>query len=496
MKKTLLYLTLSLALVVGLLIPAIPISANGYTITVIANGSYSPPPDPQQPLSVSIDWQTTSPSTTGIGSTQFIISASEGTVTLTAPPTSSYGPFNRWIIIDNGIRTPQTQGERTITFNAATLTVLALYRPFNVNVSAVGTYAPPPTPSQTLATPIYWSRTMSPTLPAGSGTKNTFFQVQAIGGSTVTLTAPSTYTSGGITYNFMRWNISGSGQPSGQVTVNIDADADKNATALYSPVLVIQLLPPNVNLVGSSATVFLRTGIAASGIPVGFVIEGPNALASRVVNTDSTGKATFTYTGQFDGQDVIWAYLDADSDGQYDSIPPGPNFPPDSKTTNTVNESWVKNFFTGGGNVKNDKKVTWTFEGTVGVLPTGGAIGEFNLIDQSKGKTYHLDNISWLIFYGESTGSPSANHNAVRFRASGIVSDGTVSTPVIMVIVAKDVAEPGKDHDLLGVELVSIGGVNSPTGLIGQVSVPELPSPVLEQLVAISGGNFQVHDVN
>jgi hypothetical protein len=295
-----------------------------------------------------------------------------------------------------------------------------------------------------------------------------------------------------MSYQFRRWMVAGVGQPTNQRIITFNADANKPATALYGPILTIQTLPPTVNPVGADATVWLNTGISASDIKVGFVIEGPNAIASGFADTDATGKATFTYTGNNDGADNIWAYIDADKNGQYDPSP-GPGQPGDPRTTNTVSESWVKNFVTGGGNIKDGKKVAWTFSGTAGVLPEGGASGEFELVNHVTKVTYHLDNFLWLTFYGGETQSPPASHDTARFRATGTRNDGAA---VVIVIITQDVAEPGKDADKIAVELVSVNGVINPVGLIGFIGVPELPQPQPPpQLVTISGGNFQIHDM-
>jgi hypothetical protein len=250
--------------------------------------------------------------------------------------------------------------------------------------------------------------------------------------------------------------------------------------------------PPgsDINPVGITHTVWENIGLTVSGIKVMFTITGANSAASGFAVTDSTGKATFTYTGVNEGVDSIFSYIDVNKNGSWDSGEP--------KSPNTTMKFWVKNFVTGGGNIKDSKKVIWTFDGIVGVNPEGGAIGSLHLEDKVTKQTYDLNQFSGLSFSGPPTDSPSATHNTARFRGTGTRGDGI---GVMMVIMMQDNGEPGKDVDKIAVELVSVNGIINPVGLIGSIDVPDkplnnpgFPTPPLT-LVTISGGNFQVHDL-
>ncbi|MDX1521408.1 MAG: choice-of-anchor L domain-containing protein [Anaerolineae bacterium] len=84
--------------------------------------------------------------------------------------------------------------------------------------------------------------------------------------------------------------------------------------------LVIDLTPETAaKQVGTrhsvSALIFDEDGNPAIGQPVGFSITGANPTTGSGV-TDANGRATFTYTGNTVGQDVITAWADQNSDGQ------------------------------------------------------------------------------------------------------------------------------------------------------------------------------------
>ncbi|OGO39621.1 MAG: hypothetical protein A2147_09880 [Chloroflexi bacterium RBG_16_57_8] len=259
----------------------------------------------------------------------------------------------------------------------------------------------------------------------------------------------------------------------------------------------------DVNPVGISHKVWVDlTAIAGEptaptlgGIPVRFVIEGPNAGASGVAYTDDAGRATFEYYGN-EGMDRIWAYIDGDGDQVRDSNEP--------RSSNTALKFWVRHFVTGGGNIKDGKKVTWTFSGAVGVLPEGGAVGSFQIVDQSTKEVYSVDEFVVLSFYGSEAGSPTATHNTARFRGVGTrSSDGA---RVEVVIILEDNGEPGKDADKIAAEVARVGaGPNNVNviPLIGNVYVPERyppppappTTPPPSELVTISGGNIQVHNM-
>jgi hypothetical protein len=343
---------------------------------------------------------------------------------------------------------------------------------------------PPPPPSQTRTTyfPLY--------TPAGSG-------------KTVNLEAPLTYykTSDLSYYVFRFWVLGNTGTPPplpaqtlNQRTLSFSPDADKTANAIYQQIFNlgnINYEGPNINPVGIEHKVWVDLGTLPvvlppkiSGIPVTFKINGANSGLADTVDTDSNGIAKFTYTGVNEGRDTIWAFIDSNNNGQWDTGEP--------RSLNSTDKWWVAHFVTGGGNIKEGKKVTWTFSGIVGVNPGGGATGSFEINDNSHKISYKLDQFIVLTFSGDPTESPNASMNYARFRGIGTRSDGA---NVVMVIIIQDNSEPGAGHDKIAIELVSVDGVVNPQGLIGSVDVPDLPPLPPLQLKTISGGNFQVHDL-
>lgn len=351
-------------------------------------------------------------------------------------------------------------------------------------------------PGKPIAASIVWSGTT----PAQGGTNNTPFPVITDGGS-VTVAAPLTSNNQSLNFFvFRNWVVITpqpypqppivNPQPTDQKEITFAATANKTAVAIYKQIFNLGNIvsnQPNVKPVGISHSVWVNTGVPVVGVRVNFLIQpGPNSAASGSAYTDPTGKATFTYTGINDGQDIIWAYLDSNGNGAYDSGEP--------RTNNTINISWVKNFVTGGGNIKVDGKVTWTFDGTVGVLPEGGVVGEFNLVDKVNGLSYHLGpQFGFFGFSGGETESPPVSRNTARFRGFGTRSDGAAVTIVIMI---QDVAEPGAGLDRIAAVLVSVNNQNVGQKLIGSVSgIPEFSS-LPQEWWTISGGNFQVHDMN
>ena len=352
-------------------------------------------------------------------------------------------------------------------------------------------------PGQPMVVPIVWSGTT----PVQGGTNNTPITVTTEGGS-LTVTAPLTSNNGSLNFFIFRnWVVITpqppsspiiSPQPTDQRTITFATNANKTAIASYQQVFNLGNIAssqPSTNPLGISHSVYANTGVPVAGVKVNFLIQpGPNSAASGFAYTDATGRATFTWTGTYDGTDAVWAYLDSNQNSQFDSGEP--------RTNNTINTFWVNNFVTGGGNIKVDKKVAWTFSGTVGVPPEGGTIGDIEIVDHVNNETYTLDQFVVLFFYDDpnptDATSPPGSHNTARFRGTGTrSSDGA---RVEMVIVMQDNAEPGREADKIAVQLVRVNGVLAVNGLIGSVNVPEAPGTPLV-MVTISGGNFQVHNI-
>ena len=344
-----------------------------------------------------------------------------------------------------------------------------------------------PTGAPLPGVPINWSKTTGP-LP-NSGETNTSFLIKNASGN-VTVTAPFAYSNLLRFYVFRVWDVAPAGlplphptQPLDQRTVTFATPENMGAVAIYQRISNLGTIYPlaDINPVGITHTVWVNIGVAVPGIEVVFKIDGVNSAASGFAYTDPTGKAAFTYTGTNGGMDNIFAYIDSSGNGNWETGEP--------RSTNTALKSWVENFVTGGGNIKEDKKVVWTLSGTVRVLPEGGAVGEFSLVNHDTKTTYYLDNFITLTFSEEEAQSPPAIHKRVRFRADGTRSDGAIIT---MFVVIRDNDEPGTDE--IAVELVSVDGNVIPApGPIGSVNVREKPGSTL-QVVELSGGNFQIHD--
>jgi hypothetical protein len=136
----------------------------------------------------------------------------------------------------------------------------------------------------------------------------------------------------------------------------------------------------------------------------------------------------------------------------------------------------LENFVTGGGKInksngKNGKKVAWTFAGTVGNLE-GGSVGQFQIVDHTNKVAYHCNNnFSYLVFSGDEAQSPMASHNTAEFTGTFTGNDGSVGVEVTVTI--EDLGEPGA-----GVDWITLDG----------------PIITLDRTL-ISGGNFQVHDI-
>ena len=131
----------------------------------------------------------------------------------------------------------------------------------------------------------------------------------------------------------------------------------------------------------------------------------------------------------------------------------------------------LENFVTGGGTIKSGKTVAWAFAGTVGNLEDG-SVGQFQIVDHANKISYHCNNnfSSALVFSGGLATSPPASHNIATF--TGTFTNNRNATTVAITVTIQDLGEPGA-----GVDKITISG-----GLT-----------ITEQ--TISGGNFQVHDI-
>jgi len=226
---------------------------------------------------------------------------------------------------------------------------------------------------------------------------------------------------------------------------------------------------PAYNPVGTDHTVSVNIGNAVADIPVTFVVTGANPT-SGVEYTDSTGTATFTYTGNNPGVDTIYAFIDCNGNGSWDEGEP--------KSSADATKYWLENFVTGGGNYKEGKTVKYTFGGNVGYLPDGTIVGQFEIVDHTgkQAVSWHCHNdFSSLVFSGPpivGPPGPSASSSIATFVGHFTSNKGGEAD---LTVVINDVFEPGAGYDT-----ISITGLSSWT----------LTNPV-----TISGGNFQVHNV-
>lgn len=366
--------------------------------------------------------------------------------------------------------------------------------------------------------PVTWSKTGGGPNSASSGTGNTSFDIFLAGGE-VTLTASTNYQNELNYFKFKEWWV---GTPPAETEikttnnpVTFTPTSDKLATAIYKPQIgslgYIYPQTSDINPIGISHTVWVNVfrpvdggKVAVSGIKVKFNITGANPAGSGFAYTDGTGKATFTYTGGSEGRDDILAYVDSNNNSQFDSSEP--------RSINTSVKTWVKNYVTSSGSIKEGKKVIGTFSGTVGVLPEGGAVGQFEIVDKANGVTYTLDQFIVLMFSGPVGGSPEASHNTVRFR--GIGTRSTDGARVEVVVVLQDNGEPGAGVDTIAAEVARVGTASSsdPNSnilvipLLGShvytpesyyPSLPPLPPSPLPPIafVTIDGGNVQMHNL-
>jgi len=136
----------------------------------------------------------------------------------------------------------------------------------------------------------------------------------------------------------------------------------------------------------------------------------------------------------------------------------------------------LENFVTGGGNIKDGKKVALTFAGTVGVIEDVFTVGQFQIVDHiglfydGKGaESWHCNNFTYLVFSGESAESPAATNNTAIFEGEFTSNRGGTEMLKLRIV---DNDEPGA-----GVDTFSIWFFDDWV------------------VWTIDGGNFQVHDI-
>lgn len=377
--------------------------------------------------------------------------------------------------------------------------VISLW-PVPMWISSVGAVSlgSPSTPLS--GVPIYYS--VSGGLPPPQ-TRSTYFLFYTAVGRAIELTAPLVYNDGSNYWVFRRWGLGATGtppplpgQPMYQVTIAFTPNTDTTANALYQQISFGPLSPqtPEFNQVGTNHTLSIDltalpgpepTTPTLAGIPISFTINGPNTAASGAVVTDAFGRATFTYTGNNDGIDNIYAFIDGNNDGVWEAGEP--------RSTNDSIKSWIENFVTAGGNIKNGNKVTWTFGGAVGILGNK-IVGDFELIDHINKVAYHSNEFSALNFQGPPTNSPAASHNTAYF--TGDFTNNRDASTISLVIWLGDAGEPGTKVDSISVK-TGVGGVPGAIwiGTLNPDWTPPPPANPYALPVIINGGNIQVHNI-
>lgn len=244
------------------------------------------------------------------------------------------------------------------------------------------------------------------------------------------------------------------------------ASVSDEDTASYTTLAFNLTVDPMVafNPVGTTHTINANIGFAVAGVDV--MVKGPGVEESAT--TDENGNISVSYVNSSAGMDVINIWIDLDSDNIYD-----PDEPQVSQT-----KYWLENYVTGGGNVKDGKKVKYTFGGTVGVDETEGIVGNFQIADHTgKGtETWHIHtgDFEGLTFLGDPTGSPEASHHRAYFSGTFTSNRGNSAFLSLMLF---DNDEPGAGYDYIAVRYWD----ESDWSLWFDGD--------------ISGGNIQVHDI-
>ena len=235
-----------------------------------------------------------------------------------------------------------------------------------------------------------------------------------------------------------------------------------SALADYANFGITSLTPPEAfNPVGIEHTVTATLDPDLSFVPVLFEVTGANT-DGKTVYTDGNGQALFSYTGTSAGKDTVIACIDVNDDGNCDGEEPQAS----------ATKYWLGTFVTGGGNIKVDKTVRWTFSGVVGVAEGIGLVGNFQIIDHLNNNVCRFDSFDSLKFDGPAATSPAATHNKAEF--SGPVTCSNEGGPVELTVIIEDLCESGVKGAKM--DKIKINGL----GITEQV---------------ISGGNFQVHDI-
>jgi len=206
------------------------------------------------------------------------------------PGTLVSAPASAHATIHIPILTGTITGPATITGTAA----------LNVTVTNSGT-APATTPTLTVVGTSVGAATIT-------GLPATIAPGQTVN-ATATITIPGDVpTSLQTVQASLTWTAAGSTVVYGPLNPSFSFRA---IGAQGDPTLGLTPANAGPNLTGTTQTVTAHavdgSGAPAAGIPVGFVIFGPNNAASGTANTGPDGNATFAYTGAVQGTDLVSA---------------------------------------------------------------------------------------------------------------------------------------------------------------------------------------------
>lgn len=261
-----------------------------------------------------------------------------------------------------------------------------------------------------------------------------------------------------------------------------DLDAEEPQVQQIKHWVELESLEPdnNFNPVGTEHSITLRVYPHVANAIINFVVSGANSASGEEI-TDENGYAIFRYTGTNDGMDTITTYLDQNGDDSWGTyIPLGLDQSPVPEQSLQVTKNWLENFVTGGGNIKNGKKITYSFGGTVGIIEGTGIVGQFQLVDHTgkKAETWHIGtgDFEALTFLGDPTGSPEASHHRAYFSGTFTSNRGDTKFLSLMLF---DNDEPGIGNDFIQVFFWDENAEDWESWFGGN----------------INGGNIQVHDI-
>jgi len=160
----------------------------------------------------------------------------------------------------------------------------------------------------------------------------------------------------------------------------------------------------------------------APGETVNFDVTGANPQSGSD-DTDSSGVATFTYTGSMMGTDTINAWVDQDWSGDFNSA---------NDAWDEVTKYWLEHFVTGGGIIREGKgknAYSITFGGNVGYDLVGNEVGQWNInfhnvndsaIDKGHFHSTEITDIGFFdITVCPEPDPPDADYNYAHFVATG-----------------------------------------------------------------------------